>query len=158
MKPPTLPRPKIRPDASPAGFVERSIREGLATIDQLLADINPNDRRLTDAALDLRLQIAAMADAEAGVAQLFVVAGLLGRRHYEAFFRLRCWATRVFRVEVRADRNAAWRPCTFPLNSGGMGEAAETAIAALLPACHRPTASVRFVFALKHDRAVGTGD
>jgi hypothetical protein len=122
--------------------------DGAATLDLLLAELNPHDRRLFDAVLDLRTSCTARDDAEACVSQLFRVRHLLGGRHYLSFYRVRCWAARMLRIEVRADRRGGWRSCELPLNSARIGEAVNTALAALLPAGSDPDiAHVRFAFA-----------
>lgn len=124
--------------------------DGAATLDLLLAELNPQDIELFDAVLDLRTLCAAGNDAEACVAQLFRVRRVLGGRHYLAFYRVRCWAKRALRIEVRAHRGASWRSCEFPLNSARMDEAVNTAIATLLLDAGSPcTAHVRFTFAGK---------
>lgn len=123
---------------------------GPATLDLLLAELDPRDRELFDAALDLRSLFAAEADAAACIAQLFHVRALLGDRHYLAFYRVRCWARRAIRVEVRADRRNPWEPRTLPLDVARMGElvnAALATLASLSPSGEIPAAAhLRFAF------------
>lgn len=122
--------------------------DGAATLDLLLAELDPQDRPLFDAALDLRSLATAADDAEACAAQLFRVRRLIDDRHYFAFYRVRCWARRALRVQVRAHRSADWITCELPLNCARMDEAVNTALAALPDhEASSPTIRVRFVFA-----------
>ena len=105
--------------------------DGAATLDLLLAELNPHETRLFDAVLDLRTIATAGTDAEACVAQLYQVRRLLAGRHYLAFYRVRCWARRALRVEVRATRSADWVPHPLPLNSARVDEVVNTALATL---------------------------
>lgn len=75
--------------------------DGAATLDLLLAELDPRETELFDAALDLRAEFAAGADAATCAAQLLRVRALLGERHYLAFYRVRCWARRALHIEVR---------------------------------------------------------
>jgi len=121
--------------------------DGLATLDLFLADLDPCDRALFDAALDLR-SLAAGPDAAACIAQLFRVRTLLDGRHYLAFYRVRCWARRTFRIEVRAHRGAAAFVRDFPLDGGRLDEVVNSSLAALAADGELPaSAYVRFVFA-----------
>lgn len=120
--------------------------DGAATLDALLAELDPHDAELFDAALDLRLA-AEVGDAEAGIAQLFRLRALLDGRHYLAFYRVRCWAQRALRVEVRAQRNAPWLSRPLGLDGGRIDEVINTALAELAVDGEIPAgASVRFVF------------
>lgn len=124
-----------------------SFYDGSATLDLLLAELNPHDTRLIDAVLDLRLLCVAGTDARACVTQLFIVRELLGIRHYHAFYQVRCWARGSLRIEVRADRISPWIGYELPLSSTGVDETIDNAIAALLPATGHPGAAhARFVF------------
>ena len=121
--------------------------DGAATIDLLLAELDPCERELFDAALDLRC-LAASRDATTCIAQLFRVRALLDGRHYLAFYRVRCWARRAFRIEVRSMRGAPAHIRELPLDSARLDEVVNSSLAALacdgeLPA----SAYVRFVFA-----------
>src|SRR5688500_1492298 len=62
--------------------------DGAATLDLLLAELDPRDREVFDAALDLRFLAVAGEDAGACAAQLFRVRQLLADRHYLAFYRV----------------------------------------------------------------------
>jgi hypothetical protein len=135
--------------SSRPALAECPFHSGFATFDLLLAELDPRDTPLFDAALDLRSLVAAGADAEACVAQLLRVRTLLGDRHYLAFFRVRCWARQALRIEVRADRRAPWQPQPLPLDVARFDELINAALAPLastegeIPA----TAHVRFSFA-----------
>lgn len=119
---------------------------GLATLDLFLAELDPRDHALFDAALDLR-SIAASADAAACIEQLFRVRALLDGRHHLAFYRVRCWARRTFRIEVRAQRGAAATVSDFPLDGGRLDEVVNSALAAVAQDGELPAgAHVRFVF------------
>jgi hypothetical protein len=121
--------------------------DGAATLDLLLAELDPRDRPLFDAALDLRSLAAAADDAEACAAQLFRVRRLIDDRYYFAFYRVRCWARRALRMQVRANRCANWITCELPLNCARMDEAVNTALAALPDhEASSPMVRVRFVF------------
>jgi len=123
--------------------------DGIATLDLLLAELDPADTQLFDAALDLRSLCAAGSDAAACVHQLFRVRALLEERHYLAFYRVRCWARRNLRIEVRAGRGAAWITQELPLNGARLDEVINASLAHLaaengvIPA----SAHVRFVLA-----------
>lgn len=122
--------------------------DGAATLDLLLAELDPGDVRLFDAVLDLRSLAAARNDASSCVEQLFRVRHLLGGRHYLAFYRVRCWARRVLRTEVRAFRGEAWRAHELPLDCARVDEAINLALAACTTAdCLPASAQVRFAFA-----------
>jgi hypothetical protein len=121
--------------------------DGLATLDLFLAELDPADRTLFDAALDLR-SLAAGTDAAACIEQLFRVRTLLDARHYLAFYRVRCWARRTFRIEVRAQRGATAIVRDFPLDGGRLDEVVNSALAAVASDGDLPAAAyVRFVFA-----------
>lgn len=123
--------------------------DGVATLDLLLAELDPRDTSLFDAALDLRSLCAAQVDATACVHQLFRVRALLDERHYLAFYRVRCWARRMLRIEVRTGRGAPWVPHQLPLNGARLDEIINTSLATLaggdgtIPA----SAHIRFVLA-----------
>jgi hypothetical protein len=140
--------PAIASAARPAASPELCLfHNGLATLDLFLAELDPADGQLFDAALDLR-SLAAGRDASACVEQLFRVRALLDGRHYLAFYRVRCWARRAFRIEVRLHRGATALVRDFPLDGGRLDEVVNSALAAVaqdgeLP----PAAHVRFVFA-----------
>jgi len=121
--------------------------DGIATLDLLLAEIDPRERVLFDAALDLR-SLAAGNDAEACVAQLFRVRALLDGRHYLAFYRVRCWARRAFRIEVQHHRGAPVITREMPLDCARLDEAVNASLACLAHDGALPEfARVRFVFA-----------
>lgn len=124
--------------------------DGLATLDVLLAELDPRERDLFDAVLDLR-SFASGRDAAACVEQLFRVRSLLGGRHYLAFYRVRCWARRTFRIEVRAQRGAPALVQELPLDGGRLDEVVNSALAAVAQDGELPAAAhVRFVFAPAH--------
>lgn len=120
--------------------------DGIATLDLFLAELDPRDTGLFDAVLDLRA--TASSDPEACVAQLFRVRRMLGDRHYLAFYRVRCWASRALRIEIRTARGEPWQACAFPLNAARMDEVVNTALAELADGgTISPLAHARFVFA-----------
>ncbi len=120
--------------------------DGLATLDLLLAELDPRDRDLFDAGLDLR-SLATSRDAAACVAQLFRVRALLDGRHYLAFYRVRCWARRTFQLEARACRGATPVVSQLPLDGGRLDEVVNGALAPLACDGELPAgAHVRFVF------------
>jgi hypothetical protein len=120
--------------------------DGVATLDLLLAELDPREHRLFDAVLDLR-SLATGDDATACVTQLFRVRTLLEGRHYLAFYRVRHWARRAFRIEVRAHRNAPCHSCQLPLDGGRLDEIVNLALAPLAEDGVIPAAAhVRFTF------------
>jgi hypothetical protein len=76
--------------------------DGISTLDAFLAELDPCETELFDAALDLRSVCQSGNDAGACVEQLFRVRALLGERHYLAFYRVRCWARRVLQISPTA--------------------------------------------------------
>ena len=140
-----LPSPSIDP-LSPA-LARCPFHDGPATLDLLLAELDPNDTVLFDAALDLRSLCAAGEDAAACVEQLFRVRALLDERHYLAFYRVRCWARRSLRIQARAGRGAPWVTRELPLDSARLDEVINAALATfatdegVIPA----SAHIRFV-------------
>ena len=123
--------------------------DGAATLDLLLAELDPAETALFDAALDLRSLCMAREDAGACVAQLFRLRTLLDGRHYLAFYRVRCWAHRVFRIEARSNRMMPWRACPLPLDAARLDEVVNAALAAAagLDGVTAASAHVRFTFA-----------
>lgn len=123
--------------------------DGAATLDALLAELDPRDTALFDAVLDLRSLASAAADPAACIAQLFRVRAFLDDRHYLAFYRVRCWAHRTFRIEVRASRAAPWLTRALPRDGARLDEIVNSALAILatdngeIPVA----AHVRFAFA-----------
>lgn len=123
--------------------------DGVATLDLLLAELDTADRALFDAVLDLR-SLAAANDAAACVAQLFRVRALLQGRHHLAFYRVRCWARRTFRIEVRAHRGAPVLSQSFPLDGARLDEVVNSSLACLARDGELPAlARVNFVFATR---------
>ncbi len=121
--------------------------DGVATLDLLLAELDPTDHVLFDAALDLR-SLAAGTDAAACIAQLFRVRTLLDGRHYLAFYRVRCWARRTFRIEARTHRGAPAVVRDFPLDGARLDEVVNSSLACLARNGELPAlAQVKFVFA-----------
>jgi hypothetical protein len=134
-----------RPPASPGALCP--FHDGAATLDLLLAELDPRELQLFDAVLDLRSLAAAGEDAGACVEQLFRVRRLLGGRHYLAFYRVRCWARRVLRTEVRAGRGQPWVAHALPLDCARADEAINIALAAWATSdCLPVSAHVRFAF------------
>lgn len=134
---------------SPATSVTCPFHAGFATLDLLLAELDPRDQDLFDAALDLRSAFAAGADAGNCIEQLLRVRALLGDRHYLAFYRVRCWAREALRIEVRTDRRAPWLPQALPLDVARMDELINASLALLASAEGEipAAAHVRFSFA-----------
>lgn len=121
--------------------------DGAATLDLLLAELDPRERELFDAALDLR-SAAAAHNAAACAALLFRVRSLLAGHHYLAFYRVRCWARRALRLEVRAHRQADPLVRAFPLDAARFDEVVNSALAPLARDGELPAgAHVRVVFA-----------
>lgn len=136
------------PDTASGAAMLCPFHDGAATLDLLLAELDPNDTSLFDAALDLRWLFASGRDATACVEQLFRVRELLDSRHYLAFYRVRCWARRTLRIEVRAARGSPWIDRELPLNGGRLDEIVNTALAAVAEdGAIPPAAHVRFAFA-----------
>lgn len=122
--------------------------DGIATLDLLLAELDPRDVALFDAVLDLRTLCVASEEAAACVEQLFRVRTLLAERHYLAFYRVRCWARQAFRIEVRARRGAPWLTQELPLDGGRLDEIVNSSLAVLAEEGVIPAAAhLRFVFA-----------
>lgn len=120
--------------------------DGVATLDLLLAELDLTDHALFDAVLDLR-SLAAGRDASACLAQLFKVRRLLGGRHYLAFYRVRCWARRSFRIEVRSARGETALIRELPLDGARLDEIVNSSLACLAHGDEIPAgAHVRFVF------------
>lgn len=123
--------------------------DGAATLDLLLAELDPREVALFDAVLDLRSLLESSADPAACLTQLFRVRRILGDRHYLAFYRVRCWARRVLRIEVRASRTQPWITRELPLNSARLDELVNASLAAVADAdgVIPESAHVRFAFA-----------
>ncbi len=121
--------------------------DGIATLDLLLAGIDPRDSALFDAVLDLR-SLATGRDAAACLAQLFHVRTLLDGRHYLAFYRVRCWAQRTFRIEVRSRRGETALVRALPRDGARLDEIVNSSLACLAQDGEIPPgAHVRFIFA-----------
>ena len=103
--------------------------DGAATLDLLLAELDPSDTALFDAALDLRALCVAGDEPAACVEQLFRVRALLDERHYLAFYRVRCWARRRFRIQARVARGTPWVTRELPLDSARLDEIINAALA-----------------------------
>lgn len=121
--------------------------DGAATLDLLLAELDPSNTALFDAALDLRSLCTAGRDAAACVRQLFRVRALLDEQHYLAFYRVRCWARRAIRIETRTTDSGAWITDELPLNCARIDEIVNRAFAGLATTGSCATAHVRFTFA-----------
>jgi len=134
--------------ASPATAMLCPFHDGLATLDLLLAELDPQDTELFDAVLDLRSLAEGVNAPEACVEQLLRVRRILAGRHYLAFFRVRCWARRTFRIEVRAGRTLPWIARELPLDCARVDELVNTSLAAVANADGEIPASahVRFAF------------
>lgn len=139
-----IPTPDVRTHPATCPF-----HDGAATLDLLLAELDPRETQLFDAALDLRSLALAADDAAACLAQLFRVRMLLAGRHYLAFYRVRCWARRALRVAVRASRHEAWHGCELPLDVARFDELVNSALARLVDehGSIPESAHVRFSFA-----------
>jgi hypothetical protein len=135
----------LEPSSVPSGGL-CPFHDGVATLDLLLAEIDLTDHELFDAVLDLR-SLAAGRDAGACLAQLFKVRRFLGGRHYLAFYRVRCWARRSFRVEVRSCRGETALIRELPLDGARLDEIVNSSLACLAHDNDIPAgAHVRFVF------------
>jgi hypothetical protein len=122
--------------------------DGLATLDLFLAELDPRETALFDAALDLRALASARTDGDACVAQLFHVRMLLDGRHHLAFYRVRCWANRALRIACRSHRGADWITSEFAPGAGSVNEVVNTALAGICSGEVIPaSAHARFVFA-----------
>jgi hypothetical protein len=155
LDPGTTRRPGARPAPGPAALVRCPFHDGVATLDLLLAELDPGDKPLFDAALDLRSLCAGANDAAACLEQLFRVRRLLDERHYLAFYRVRCWARRRLRVEIRAGRGAPWISRELPLDCARLDELINAALADVnLSGASAGMAQVRFVFAAAAARAL----
>jgi hypothetical protein len=120
--------------------------DGIATLDLLLAELDLTEHDLFDAVLDLR-SLASGRDASACLAQLFKVRRLLTGRHYLAFYRVRCWARRSFRIEVRSARGETALIRELPLDGARLDEIVNSSLACLADGDDIPAgAHVRFVF------------
>lgn len=138
------------PQSGPPHTVARCpFHDGAATLDLLLAELDPSDVAMFDAALDLRSLCAAREDAAACVAQLYHLRALLDGRHYLAFYRVRCWARRAFQIEARASRTSEWHHCPLPLDGARIDELVNAALAALaeIEGSLPTNPHVRFTFA-----------
>ena len=98
--------------------LECPLNSGMAVTDQLLAaitrDHSSDDFEVAlDAALDLRLLLAANADAETLLAAFFRLRRIAEDRHYLACFRLRRWLESNFSARVFFDRSQP--PTCVPL-------------------------------------------
>lgn len=122
--------------------------DGAATLDLLLAELDPRNTALFDTALDLRSLLAEGRDAEACLTKLFRLRALLDGSHYLAFYRVRRWAQRRLVAQVRAGRTESWLTRELPLDAARLDELTNSCLAALagdrdeVPA----GAHVRFVF------------
>jgi hypothetical protein len=137
--------PTVTP-GSPLGAL-CPFHDGAPTLDALLAELDPRDSELFDAALDLRSVAVAGEDAGACAEQLFRMRSLLGERHYLAFYRVRCWARRVLRIQVRAGRGMPWITNELPLDGARLDEVVNAALALLAQEGVIPVAAhARFAF------------
>lgn len=105
--------------------------DGAATLDGLLAELDPRDAALFDAALDLRSALSDGHDATAALQRLFRLRALLGGRHYLAFYRVRRWINRLVVAHVRPGRAAPWRTVELPLDAARLDELTNTCLATL---------------------------
>jgi len=144
----TVTLPPLRLASSAAAMV-CPFHDGVATLDLLLAELDPQDTELFDAVLDLRTMSAAVTEPAACVEQLLRVRRILAGRHYLAFFRVRCWARRTFRIEVRGSRTLPWLSRELPLDCARIDELLNSSLATVANADGEiPTsAHVRFAFA-----------
>lgn len=139
---------KLRPPTEAAAVAQCPFHNGVATLDLLLAELDPRETQLFDAALDLRTLAAAREDAMGCLSQLLRVRRLLGGRHYLAFYRVRCWAKRALRIEVRPHRGQGWVPLEFALDCARLDEIVNAALARIAHDGNIPsTAHARFAFA-----------
>lgn len=123
--------------------------DGATTLDLLLAELDPHETELFDAVLDLRSAFACGDEPAACLIQLFRVRTVLGDRHYLAFYRVRCWARRALRIEVRASRHLPWITRELPLDGARLDELVNSSLAAIATAdgAIPESAHVRFTFA-----------
>lgn len=121
--------------------------DGAATLDGLLAELDPRDGTLFDAALDLRSSLSEGHDATAALQRLFRLRACLGGRHHLAFYRVRHWVRRRIVAQVRAGRAAPWTEVELPLDAARLAELTNTCLAAVATAGALPVgAHVRFAF------------
>ena len=143
-----LPDPKSASTSSVSPLAQCPFHDGPATLDGLLAVLDPRDTALFDAALDLRALVSAREDADACVEQLLRLRARLDEQHYLAFYRVRCWAQRELQIQVRAHRHAVWVKRDLPLDGARIDEIINTALAALAVDGVIPDAAhARFAFA-----------
>ena len=138
----------IRPSALVTAKSRRTscpFHDGVATLDLLLAELDPRDIELFDAALDLRSLAMTAVDAQACLEKLLELRARLDGRHYLAFYRVRCWARRTFRVEVRSRRGEPLRIFELPIDCARMEEVVDSSLSEA-GAAEGP-AHVRIVFA-----------
>ena len=134
--------------APPARAMLCPFHNGVATLDLLLAELDPQETELFDAVLDLRSLSATDTAPESCVEQLLRVRRILAGRHYLAFYRVRCWARRTFRIEVRASRTLPWLSRELPLDCARVDELINSSLAAVANAEGEipESAHVRFAF------------
>lgn len=121
--------------------------DGAATLDGLLAELDPRDAALFDAALDLRSALSEGQDATAALQRLFRLRSFLGGRHHLAFYRVRHWIRRRIVAQVRAGRTAAWTEVALPLDAARFDELVNTCLATIALDGELPAgAHVRFAF------------
>jgi hypothetical protein len=130
--------------------------DGVATLDLLLAELDPQDTELFDAVLDLRSLSVAGTEPEACVEQLLRVRRILAGRHYLAFFRVRCWARRTFRIQVRAGRTLPWLSRELPLDCARIDELLNASLAAVADADGEIPASAHVRFAFTAVKSTGS--
>jgi len=141
---------------SPTTAMLCPFHDGVATLDLLLAELDPQDTELFDAVLDLRSLSVAGTEPEACVEQLLRVRRILAGRHYLAFFRVRCWARRTFRIQVRAGRTLPWLSRELPLDCARIDELLNASLAAVADADGEIPASAHVRFAFTAVKSTGS--
>lgn len=121
--------------------------DGAATLDGLLAELDPRDAALFDAALDLRSALSDGPDANAALHQLFRLRAALDGQHHLAFYRVRHWVRRRIVAQVRTGRTAPWTEVALPLDAARFDELVNTCLATVARDGDLPAgAQVRFAF------------
>jgi hypothetical protein len=123
---------------------------GSGAIDALLAAVNPHDRRLVDAVLDLRLELAEPLDAKAGLRAYFHLKELLEGRHPTALARVETLIRQSIFMRVRPSPAEAWHTGEVALDADSLEDAIEQTLAAVTPE-HPPARAGEVIFEYSAD-------